>query len=300
MLSSRARDEAERVALADKLGADVRCHDDDAVAEIHPPPLGVGQMAVIEYLQQDVEDIRVRLFDFVEQDEAVGLAPHGLGELSALFIADVSGGRAYQARDGEFLHELGHVDADERVLTAEHELGQRSGQLGLADAGRPQEDEVADGVARVFESGAGAPDGLGDGVDGLVLADDALVQDLFHLQQAGGLLLGELDHRDAGPHGHHLGDVLFRDLGLALLLAGLPLGFDAFISSSYLQFALAQFRRIVVLLAGQRRVFVLAQLVPPLCASRRVTGLVRCRILTRDEASSIRSMALSGRKRSGI
>jgi len=39
------------------------------------------------------------------------------------------------------LHELAHVDLDQCVFAAEHELGERLGQLGLADAGRAQEDE---------------------------------------------------------------------------------------------------------------------------------------------------------------
>ena len=59
-----------------------------------------------------------------------------------------------------------------------------------------------------FEPGAGAAHGLGDGVDGLVLADDALVQRVLHLQQALRLLLRDARDRDAGPHGHDLGDVL--------------------------------------------------------------------------------------------
>ena len=44
------------------------------------------------------------------------------------------------------LHELGHVDADQRLFGVEHELGQRLAQLGLADAGRAQEHERAAGA----------------------------------------------------------------------------------------------------------------------------------------------------------
>ena len=39
---------------------------------------------------------------------------------------------------------LGHVESRHRALVVEHELGQRAGQLGLADAGRAEEDERAD------------------------------------------------------------------------------------------------------------------------------------------------------------
>ena len=110
------------------------------------------------------------------------------------------------------LHVLGHVDADQRVLVAEQELGQRLGQLGLADAGRAEEDERADGPLGVLEAGARPPHGAGDGVDGLVLADDALVQRVLHLQQAlRSPPAAMLRHRDAGPDGDDLGDVLLGD-----------------------------------------------------------------------------------------
>ena len=61
-------------------------------------PLRVGQVAVVEDLQQHVEDVRVRLLDLVEQDEPVGLAAHRLGELAAVVVADVAGRRADEPR----------------------------------------------------------------------------------------------------------------------------------------------------------------------------------------------------------
>ena len=148
--------------LEQRLGADVGGHDDDRVAEVDLAALGVGQVAVLQDLQQDVEDLRVRLLDLVEQDHGVGLAADRLGQLAALFVADVAGRRADQRRHVVPLHELGHVDLDQRVLGAEHELGQRLGQLGLADAGGAEEDERADRPLGILQPGARAADGLGD------------------------------------------------------------------------------------------------------------------------------------------
>jgi hypothetical protein len=54
----------------------------------------------------------VGLFDLVEEDDGVGAAADGLGELAALVVADVAGRRADEAGDGVLLHVLGHVDAD--------------------------------------------------------------------------------------------------------------------------------------------------------------------------------------------
>ena len=67
--------------------------------------------------------------------------------------------------------------------TVEHELGERAGQLGLADAGRAEEQERADRAVGVLQAGARAAQRVGDGLDGLVLADDALVQALLHVDE---------------------------------------------------------------------------------------------------------------------
>ena len=143
--------EPERRLLLDEAGADVRRHDDDRVLEVHPVAQTIGQVAVLEHLQQDVEQVRVRLLDLVEQHDRVRIPLHLLGELTALFVADVSGRRANQLADRVLLHVLGHVEADQRVVAAEQEIGQRAGKLRLADAGRTEEHEAADRPRRVLQ-----------------------------------------------------------------------------------------------------------------------------------------------------
>ena len=68
----------------------VRGHDQHRVGEVDRPALPVGQPAVLEHLQQDVEDVGVGLLDLVEEDHRVGPAPHRLGELAPLLVADVA------------------------------------------------------------------------------------------------------------------------------------------------------------------------------------------------------------------
>ena len=63
----------------DELRGDVAGHDDDGVLEIDRAALAVGQPAVVQHLEQDVEDVAVGLLDLVEQDDAVGPAADGLG-----------------------------------------------------------------------------------------------------------------------------------------------------------------------------------------------------------------------------
>ena len=109
--------------------------------------------------------------------------------------------------------ELTHVDLDERVVVTEQERRQRLGQLGLSDTGRTGEDERARRALGILQPGTGAADRLGDRLDGILLPDDPLVQLILHAQQPSGLLLGQLEHRNARPVPQHLGDLLIVDLG---------------------------------------------------------------------------------------
>ena len=104
----------------------------------------------------------MRLLDLVEQDHAVGLAPHCLGEVAALLVAHVARRRADHARDRVLLHELAHVEADQVVLAVEQERGKRLAQLGLAHARRAEEQEGAGRPVRIGQARARAPDGVGD------------------------------------------------------------------------------------------------------------------------------------------
>ena len=96
----------------------------------------------------------MRLLDLVEEDDGVGPAADGLGQLAAFVVADVARRRADQARDGVLLHVLAHVDADHGVLVVEEEFGEGARGFGLADAGGAEEDEAADGLLGIAEAGA--------------------------------------------------------------------------------------------------------------------------------------------------
>ena len=135
----------------------------------------------------------------VQQHYAIGLAPHPLGQLPALAVADVAGRGADHLGHLVTLHVLGHVQADDARLVVQQELGQGAGQLGLAHPAGPQKEEGADGPAGGGDTGAVAADGVGDRAHGVFLADDASVQALLHARQLPRLLLHHARHRDAGP-----------------------------------------------------------------------------------------------------
>ena len=182
------------------MAAEVRGQDDERVREIDRAALAVGQPAVVEHLQQHVEHVAMRLLDLVEQDHLIGPAAHRLGQHAAFLIADIARRRADQPGDRVLLHELAHVDAHHRGGIVEQELGERLGQLGLADAGRPEEQEraerpVRDPATRRARGGrrwTTARDRIG-------LADHALADRLLHLEQLLALALQHPVDRDAGP-----------------------------------------------------------------------------------------------------
>ena len=62
------------------------------VAEVDDLAVVVGQLAVVHDLQQDVEQVRVRLLDLVEQEDAVRVLIDGVGQQAALVEADIAGG----------------------------------------------------------------------------------------------------------------------------------------------------------------------------------------------------------------
>ena len=73
-IASRRCREAHALRFFEEPRAQVRRHDDDRVLEVDRVAETVGQLAVFKHLQQDVVDIRMRLLDFVQQNDRVRAA----------------------------------------------------------------------------------------------------------------------------------------------------------------------------------------------------------------------------------
>ena len=216
-------------AVEEILAAEVRGHDQDGVLEIDGAPLGIGDAPVVEDLQQHVEHVWMGFLDFVKEDDGIWLAAHGFGELAALFVADVSWRRADQAADGIFFHVLAHIDAHHVVFVVEKGFGEGFRQLCLTNAGRAEEEEGADWFRRILDASLGADDRVGDFFDGLILADDALVQLFVEMEGFLTLALGQFGDRDACPAGNDCGDLVFvNGFVHELELTGLDLVFFFF------------------------------------------------------------------------
>ena len=68
--------------------------DDQRVAEIDGAPLGVGDAAVVENLQQNGGHVGMRFFEFVKEHDAIRAAANRFGELARLVVTGISGRRA--------------------------------------------------------------------------------------------------------------------------------------------------------------------------------------------------------------
>ena len=65
----------------------------------------------------------MRLFDFVEQDDAVGLAAHGFGQLAAFVVPHIAGRRTDEPRHGMLFHVLAHVEAHDVLFAVKERFG---------------------------------------------------------------------------------------------------------------------------------------------------------------------------------
>jgi len=117
--------------LVHGLGTGIGCHDDDDVAEISLSSVVVGQGAVVHDLQQHIEDVRMGLFDFIQQQHTMRFFGHRFGQQATLIKTHVARGRTDQPAHRMALHVLAHVKAHQ---VDAHDVGELLGRLGLAHA----------------------------------------------------------------------------------------------------------------------------------------------------------------------
>ena len=223
MLANRT--EAHAHSLGDVLGTKVGGEDQDRVLEIDNAALTVGKPAVFQHLEEGVVDFLVGLLNLVEKHHGERLTPHLFGKLAALFVANIAGGRTEQAGGGEPVVELAHVDLDQGVILTKQEVRKRFRKLGFTHTGGAGENKRTGGTPRILQTGAGTANRPRHCLDRILLTNNALMQLILHIEQTGGLFLGELEHGNPGPVGQHLGDLLLAHLGNVIKLPGAPLLF---------------------------------------------------------------------------
>ena len=198
---------ARREALY-RLGCEVRGEHYYRVLEADLFALAVGERSLVEDLIEKVHHVDVSLLAFVEQDDGVGPAADGLGEHSALAVADVARRRADETRDCVLFLEFAHVYRYYAAAVAEEQLREREAGLRLSDAGGACEQEYAKRAVGRHEPRRRGLHGARDGAQCRVLSLDAFAEKLVELLRDGGLVARHAPRRDSGPVGYDLSDDL--------------------------------------------------------------------------------------------
>ena len=107
---------------------------------------------------------------------------------------------------------LAHVDANDCLLVVEQEFGEALGQLGLANAGRAEEQERTGWAIRIADAGLGAANCIADYLYRALLTDQALAQLGLKVQQLFAFAGEQAAGRNTGPGTNHRGDVVFGHL----------------------------------------------------------------------------------------
>ncbi len=188
---------------------DVRGHDEECVLEIHCPALGIRQPAVIQYLQHDVEHIRMCLLYLIKEHHCIRSPSHGFGELSTFIMADVTRRCTYHTGNCVLLHILGHVDAYYVVLVIEEFSRKGFGKFCLTYAGRSQEYEASNGSLWIFDTCISTDHRISYCLYSFFLAYDALVQVLFDMHKFLTLSFQKLGDRDLRPDRNDICNILF-------------------------------------------------------------------------------------------
>ncbi|EBA06993.1 200 kDa antigen p200, putative [Sagittula stellata E-37] len=201
---------------------DVGGHQDERVREADGQPAIVGQPSVVQHLEEDVEDVRMRLLDLVEEDDGMRIAAHGVGEDAACLIAFVARRRADQLGQRVLLHVFRHVETQHRLFVILQRHGQRLGDLGLADTGRAAEHERPLRLVRFLQPRIGHQHRADQFLDRMVLAVDPRLQRLIERQELFAFVLVQLLGGDAGNRRElqRDGGCAQRETGVHLFLQG--------------------------------------------------------------------------------
>ena len=200
--------EAHRAFLA--LATCIGGHDDHGIFEIDRAALCVRNASLIKNLKQNIEDVRMCLFDLVEQNDRIRLAAHLFGELARLIIADIAGRRTDDAGNAVLFHKFGHIKADECFRCIEQLVSQLLDQLCLPPARGAHKDKGSRTAAGTDLHTAAADSCRYEGYR-LVLADHLGFQRFLQARQAAQVALDDFARGNASPELNDVGQVVLCD-----------------------------------------------------------------------------------------
>ena len=197
--------------LHQRFSGGVTGEQNDGVAEVDFAAFAIFHSALVEDLEEELKDIGVGLFDFVEENHGIGPAADSFSQDATLTVADISRRRTLQGGDSVRFLKLGHVDGDHVAFAAVEGVGEGDGGFCLAHTAGPDEEKDADRLDRIVKVGARGEDSLGNGGERLILADDALLEMLVECEDSLNFIAYHLAEGNAGPGGYDFTDDLRID-----------------------------------------------------------------------------------------
>ncbi len=181
----------------------------------------VRDFPVFQRLQEQVLHVMMRLFELVEEQHRMRMLADGIGEAVALAIADISGGRTEQLRDGMPFGEFGHIELHQCFFAAEKLFCEGFCEFRLSRARRTDEQETRARTFGVGQTETRALHGFRDGAHRFRLPEHRARETLLERDELLALRTQDIGQRDARQARHRARDVLDRHgepLGLLLFL----------------------------------------------------------------------------------
>ncbi len=213
---------AETLRTHDLLGASIGRHDDDRILKGNRSTLGIGNVSIVQHLQQNIQHIRMSLFNFIKKNNRIGISTHLFAELSSLVIADIAWRGTDHFRNAVLLHVFGHIDTDKIGFRSKHRLGQCLTELRFSHACRAKEHEGANRALRILQTYAASTNGSGHCGHSFRLSDHTTMKGFFKVHQSLRFSLRELFYRNSSPLRNNLCNIGFSDMQLMLCFFVLP------------------------------------------------------------------------------
>ena len=171
-----------RIGIKNKLASKIACHNDNRIFKVYNASLSVSKPSVIKNLKQNVEYIGMRFFHFVKKNYAVRSAANRFCKLSSLIITDISRRRTDKTTYAEFFHIFRHIYAGKSLFVIEQKVCKRLCKFRFSNAGRSDKKKTSKRSVRVAQAGTVTADCIAYNLNGLILPDNALMQNFLQLQ----------------------------------------------------------------------------------------------------------------------
>ena len=144
------------------------------MAQVDRASVAIGQPAVVEDLEEEVPDLRMRLLELVEEEDGEGLLADLGDQRRGLLLGVFASPRRRSRLSGVWYSLMSSRTS--RSSRAKDERAEGLGDLRLAGPGRADEEEDAERARRISEAGLHERDPVDEALDRLRLPEDASVE----------------------------------------------------------------------------------------------------------------------------